>query len=246
MTCIRPLTCYVFLSLMALALILGGTGCDQHSEQKKAILKTWTDYNTALANTDGQTAARLLSKASIDRYQTLIRKGLDAKSAEVLAMSPCDMAEILTMRNRATRAQLNGYAGKGYVIYAVNNGWWGAFDESEDWRFKVTKVEPDRATAVLTEIIHETVQRLPSMSLRGMVRNSMTSERTRKGREYTITFVNEDGWKLEESSMLARVNQEIQTTAKAARLSVRDFLMFIEEEDSGKEVKASIWDPMRK
>lgn len=64
---------------------------------------------------------------------------------------------------------------------------------------------------------------------------------------YTCQFIKEDGaWKIDETSMFPEYSRALTEAAKESRKSVRDFLMMMESEETGVNLKMSVWDPMKK
>lgn len=234
-----------FRVLASVVLLLFGVGlpaCDKHAEQKKAIREVYDTYNQTAESGDGPGQAAVLSANTLTHYDKLLKIGLNGKADEVMALSPSAQHEILAMRNRATRKQLQGYTGKGYVIHAVKQGWWSGFGDDE-WKLRSIKVNGDSAEA---RIVEDIPTYTISQSYRSSLRSSARIERNRKPREYPIRFVCEDGkWKVDETTLFPRFDAEATAAAKAYRVSMRDFLMAWEEDESGKEVTMKIWDPMK-
>lgn len=231
------------LAALLSVLLFGLTpiACDKHAQEKKDIRAVYDAYNQTAENNDGPGQAKVLSANTLAHYDRLVKLGLSGKSADVMALPLCEQREILIMRNRATRKQLQGYSGKGYAIYATNQGWWSGFGDDE-WKLRSIKVNGDAADARIVEDI-------PTYTIRPSFRSSLRASARasrKKPREFPVRFVREGTeWKIDETTLFPRMNEEIAAAAKSYRMSHRDFLMAWEEDESGKEVTFQIWDPMK-
>lgn len=231
--------------LVVLAACLPLAGCKEKPEQQ-AVRQAWETYQTAIENLDGQTVAKHCSASTHAHYDRLIKAGLDMPAQQVWGLRPLDMREVLMMRNRATRSQLKGYTGKGYIIYSTTQGWnLGGGDETE-WEFRDIKVTGNAATARMVEVIpRNLVMDLAGLSRRARLRAAARRER-REPRSYTLSFVREDEvWKFDETTLHERFNNELTLAAKQYRMPVREMLMELESDESGKEVTMKTWEPMR-
>lgn len=232
----------VFLFL-ALALI-GGSGCEKDKADKDALRTLWVEYARTANDSDGQGAAKILNKNSLSYYDKILKTGLTAKAGEVMAMRPSEQLEICRMRNRATKSQLQGYSGKGFVIYTTNQGWYAGFGD-EDFVLKNIRLMGSSATAEIHEVIPPELRFARSYSWRARLREEIRKN-NKKARQYPLKFEKEDGkWKIDDTSLLARWDEEIITAAKAYRMNVRDYIMAWEEFESGREVSMSVWEPMK-
>lgn len=227
-------------------LCLGLSACKEKPEQQ-AVRQAWDAYSSAIESADGPTVAKHSSDSTLKYYERLLKTGLEMPAQQVWALPPIEMREVLMMRNRATRSQLKGYTGKGYIIYSTNQGWnLGGGDDTE-WEFRDIKVTGDKATARMVEVIPRNIAMdLAGLSRRASLRAAARRERKREPRSYALSFVKEEQvWKFDETTLHPRFNNEITLAAKQFRMPVREMLMDIESEESGKDVSMKTWDPMR-
>jgi hypothetical protein len=233
-----------------LAVALGG--CDKHSLEKQAINATWDKL--AAAQTGAQ-QADLLSKSTIDYYTRVIKNALDSPAKDVLSYPPNDQRIILRIRHRCKRSELRTINGRGLVILEAERGWDGenAIDP-EEWSLTNIRVAEDangvatgRATAEIYNPDWEAEYRSSSFA-RSLSRSSRRlTQAVEKPPRYPIDFVNEGGeWKIDEIAAFTQVDKEITDTAKKLKMSVKDFLERLEEDQSGEPVPKDIWGPMKK
>jgi hypothetical protein len=225
-------------------------GCDKHAAEKQAIRGTWDRIATA---TKGAEQADLLSKGTIDYYTRIIRNALDSPSKDVLSYPPYDQRVILRIRHRCKRSELRTINGRGLVILEVERGWDAQNSiDPEEWQLTNIRVDESggRASAQIYNPAWEAEYRSSSFA-RSLSRSSRRlAGGVEKPPRYPIEFVREgEGageWKIDETAAFAQIDKEIAGTAKKLRMSVRDFLMAIEEDESGEAVPMSIWEPMKK
>jgi hypothetical protein len=235
---------FLITAFAALTFVLS-TGCEKDKEQKAALRAVWAEYTRTANDNDGPGAAKILNKNALAYYDKILKAGLTAKASEVAAMRPCDQFEICRMRNRATRKELQGYTGKGFVIYTTNQGWYSGFGD-EDFVLKNIKINGSTATAELTEVIPDQFSFASNFSWRARLREEIRKKNQKQARKYPLKFEMEDGvWKIDDTSLQARTDEELIAAAKAYRMSVQRYIMAWEEAEWGKDVSPTVWEPMK-
>ena len=122
-------------------------------------------------------------------------------------------------RNRASAAQLEVLTGEDYLVWTTNEGWFANGDSGWSTAFGTITVKGDFATGVVLQDGKPTGDK--------------------------VHFLKDDGrWRLDETTMGQHMDQWYRDLAKFEGVSVDDLLVFIDEEDSGKEISDSIWQPM--
>lgn len=208
----------LFASVVLILLAAVAPACDKHAAEKDTIRMVWNDYSTAYNNSDGKTLADSVTKSTIDHYTRLLSKALTASQKDVFALTPVEQRDIIRIRNRASKSQIKGYTGKGYLIYSTNQGW---FAESNLSELKVTtiSINGDSASAALTyegEVVARKLQ-----------------------------FVKEDGaWKFDHTSLFPIINDSMQRRAGMLRVSMRDYVQSREQQAYG-SLKPTVWEPMK-
>lgn len=203
------------------AAVLLLAGCNENADDIADIEQVWMQYDICNNTSNGKAIVGLLTRASLDRYERLVKLGLDAKSAEVKDLDASDKLEVLMMRLKAKRADLKGLTGEQYLEYATSHGWYvvppeeRTKDTLRKFRFKT-----DEATAE--------------------VYSDGENLKTR------VRFAREDGkWKFDEVYASAVWDEWIKEAAGAEGMSVEKFILSALEEDSGEPIPKSVWDPMR-
>lgn len=220
-------------------------GCDKNAKEKAEIRAAFNQVRDGNHSSDGQGMTAVLTQRTFDHYAKIVKMGMDSKAQDVWNLQPCDMYEVLRMRNRAKRAQLKSLDGKSYLIFACKEGWFS--HDAEGWELGKINVAGDTALGTVHHPEWEAAyakQQVASVLSR---RSMRYGDKLDKPFTYTCQFIKEGGvWKLDEPSMHNEYNRRINDAAKEARMSVRDFLMAFEEEESGNDIKMNIWDPMKK
>lgn len=234
----------LFLAL-AISCVFGLVGCDKHAKDKAEIRAAFLQYQQGSTNNDGVSVAAVYSQRTFDHYTKLVKLGMDAKAQDVWGLPPSDMYEVLKMRSRAKRSQLKLLNGRDYVMFSTKEGWNSGIDDG----WKVVEVRVTGSSAIGTirhpEWEAEYKQQQVAGALSRRARRYM--DRVDKPYTYACQFVKEDGkWKMEETSMSSENDRILTEAAKEMRKSVRDLLMMVESEETGNDLKMSIWDPMKK
>lgn len=205
-------------SVVLLLFVAVAPACDKHAAEKDAIRVVWNDYSTAYNNSDGKTLADSVTKSTMDHYTRLLNQALTASQKDVFALTPIEQRDVVRIRNRATKGQIKGYTGKGYLIYSTNQGW---FAESSLSDLKVTSISVNGDSAAAT----------------------LTYEGDVVARK--LQFVKEDGaWKFDHTSLFPIINDSMQRRAAALRVSMRDYVQSREQQAFG-SLKPTVWEPMK-
>lgn len=208
-------------TLLALCIIaagiLCGVGCDNKDAQ--AIRAMLVQYDTANNSKNGRLAKECVTKSSDAQYESIRRHALYSDERTVRALGPYIKHQVLMTRNRASAAQLEVLTGEDYLVWTTNEGWFANGDSGWSTAFGKIAVKGDFATGVVLQDDKPTGDK--------------------------VHFLKEDGrWRLDETTMGQHMDQWYLDLAKFEGVSVDDLLIFIEEEDSGKEISDSIWQPM--
>jgi hypothetical protein len=132
-------------ALVALSSLLFA-GCD--ADDRAGVLQTLTELDEAVDARDGSAFCALVSPETHDYYTTMIQTALTADVRQTRALNFGDKFEVLYMRARFTRADLQGLDGRGYLAMCVRKG---LFDdgvrEKAEYKIRAMKVEGSSATA---------------------------------------------------------------------------------------------------
>ncbi len=213
---IRPLLAAVLTVLLSLA------GCDARAADKEEISAIYDQLDQCNNNKDGTGVLTVFTKASFPRYEPLIKIALDGTPEQVRALPPTDRTEVLRMRLRATRAELAGLNGMEYTRFATGRGWYVSPDggqvQSTLTRFRFNKT----ATEATAELV---------------------SDGERSGMRFR--FIKEDDyWKYDEPFAIELYDRDLRRAARDEGVSEEQFILDLLEEEIGKEVPATVWEPM--
>ena len=130
------------------ALFLFAFGCEPGGPDVEAIKLVWDQYDVANNTRDGELAASIFTDGTHAYYGRLLLQALDAPREQVLRLPLFDRSEILTMRHRATRAELEKLDGRAYVVFATRKGWYVSDPEdTEEVTLRRIRVTNDIASA---------------------------------------------------------------------------------------------------
>lgn len=184
---------------------------------RQAIRATMQEVDALTDASRGEEAAALMAPESFDYYERLRRIALDGAAREVHALPAVEQAEVLSMRNRMDRAQLDALDGRGWVVHAVNQGWWR---DEESWDVGRVRVRGNSASGTAFIDGEETI--------------------------LTIHFVRVgDRWTVDQRQVDPEWESAIADAAAAEDKSVPEILVQWEEEETGRPVRKDIWDPMK-
>jgi hypothetical protein len=209
----RILTCVAVLLLSCLPFVLAGCGDDSEQE----VRDTYAQYVAAEAGRDLQTVLDLTDPAYIERLDFLVKIARTGERSRVQRMTPAEKLEVVMLRNRLTKKELDGMDGKKWLSRTTTEGWTEEMaDEPEITLGKITVKKP-RAKAQLIVNGIET--------------------------DLNIEFVKTgDKWVMDPTpfeELINRIVRKLATHADAENLLIRRW----EENSSGKKVADPIWDP---
>ncbi len=203
-------------------LFLFALGCEPTGPDVDEIRQVWDNYDKANNTRNGELAASIFTDTTHAYYDRLVKQALDAPREQVLRLPLVDRSEILMMRNRATRVELEKLDGRGYVVFATSKGWY---------------VSDPEETATLT---------LSGIRVTNDVASAqLVLDGTRSGN--TVRFEKQGGaWKLDETSLFPFYSEVVAVAADDEGLSEDEWLIMAEEIEWGNTITDSIWEPLRK
>lgn len=204
------------LTLGLLASLIHLPACDQ--AEAAEVRATYDQINAAFNASDGKTVVSLLNQKSIDQYDRYTQLARTGTREQIKALPAAERSEIVTIRHRLTRSELEGLDGRGYIILATGRGWYAAGEYEEPMELGKIRFQGSSATADIL------IDGKPS------------------GYYYDFDLI--DGvWKLDWVRIDEFINWQIAAQAELSHMSEDAVIMQIESEQSGKKVPASIWDP---
>lgn len=211
------------LSSIVLLLLLVLTGCDARSADKEEIRAVFQQLEDCNQAADGKNVLAVFTKSSFDHNEQLLKMGLDGTPEQVRALPPADMEEVLRMRLRATREELEKLDGRQYAEFGTGRGWYrrpsSSLSEQRLTKFTFT---PDGREA-RAQVIADGVR---------------TDTR--------IHFILEDGaWRYDEALAMREFDRDYRAAARDEGLKVHQFILNNLEDETGKEVPDSVWQPLR-
>jgi hypothetical protein len=197
-------------------------GCDDKAADKEDIRAVWQQLDTCNNAADGNGVVAVFTESSFAANVKLMKVGLDGTPAQVKALPAFDRMEVLRMRLLSNRAEISKLDGRGYVRFATSKGWYvmPSEDRTKDTLPKITFSKS--GTEAWANIV---------------------SEGKRTGMR--LHFVKEGGqWKYDEPEAMVEYSRLLADEARAAGVSENDFIIDVLEEELGRKIPASIWDPM--
>lgn len=216
---------------LVLALSLLAASCGE--DELAAIEQTMQELDAAAARQDGETFVTLLAPESFDYYDQLLKRALNAEYRTIQTLSITEKHELLVMRNRCTRKELEPMDGRAWVVHAVNKGWYGGITLEDESVFD-KRIEQRGSTAHLI-ITYDAFQR------RG------TGEGSGQRVTDTLTFIKiEDRWLADWRRPSVLLERLIKMADNRSDRTVNQILEGIESRISGKDVTWEIWEkPMK-
>jgi hypothetical protein len=209
------------LALVSL-LFLILTGCDARSDDRKEMRAVFARLNECNRAADGDGIVDVFTKSSFARNEELVKLGLDGTASQVKALPPNDMMEVLRMRLRSTRPELARLDGRGYVRYATSNGWY---------------VRPP------AELSDETLTGFTFTKDAREARAQVVSDG--KKVPTRIHFIVEDNaWRYDEPEAMGEFDRDMHKWARQERMSIEELVLSLLEDELGKEIPSTVWDPM--
>lgn len=205
--------------------LLGLAGCeDPDAAEKDAIMDSLRQLDQANIDCDGAAAVAVMSSEGIADYTRLVNLALDGTRVEVLGLEPSELMQVLQLRNRLTRAQLEQMDGAAYQEYATSECWYIS-DDIEDvgyeWSVDDIKVYGDLAHAAILD-------------------------EDGKDSGLVVEFAKEDGvWKVNEFCFHRLYDEWLYSYAGQEGMEMADLLIAVEELEWGNPIRRSIWEPMR-
>lgn len=205
--------------------VLGLCGCeDPDAAEKEAILASLRQLDQANIDCDGAAAVAVMSSKGIAQYTRLVNLALDGTRVQVLGLEPSELMQVLQLRNRLTRAQLEKMDGADYQEYATSECWYLA-EDLEDVSY-ATQIDDIR---VYGDLAHAAIL-----------------DEDDKDSGLVVEFAKEDGvWKVNEFCFHRLYDEYLYSYAAQEGIEVAELLILIEEMDWGNTIRRSIWEPMR-
>lgn len=206
--------------LLALAL----AGCeDPHAEDKTAIRAAVKQLDDANEACDGEAAVAVMSSAALDQYSQIVQLALNGTEREVRGLKPTDLGQVIALRHRMTRKELEGMDGRAYQAFATSACWYSGYGEEYAW---ATSMGAIRVVGDYAYV-------------------DIVDDRGRKT-GYEGRFEREGGaWKINEFSFHPHTDALLYEDAEFEGMSIEELLIWMEEDDSGEPVGEEIWQPMR-
>ncbi len=208
----------LILVLGVLVATLGGCG---EGPDARAVRAACRNYDETCERGNGIAFCEVISKASFERYDRLLKVALTGKRSEVKALRPSDKQDVIRMRHRATRSTLKSLEGKTFARWHVEQGW-AANGYMLRIKLREIRVMDDKASGEL------------------VVEGDRTHER--------FTFLREDGvWKFDEPSACDAWDRWLNDLAKENRTDVDTIILSLERESADvDEVPDEVWDRVLK
>ena len=192
--------------------------CPAQAGDAKAVHTAFAQFSKVLVAGDGPKVAEALDRASLAYYARVRDLSLNAKAAEVKALSLIDELMVLRLRHDVGFEGLTKVDGRGLVVMAVEKGWISRASIQTIVLGEVT-IEKDKAEAV------------------AMTGDALTSLR--------LHFSREDGkWKFNIVHLTKVGEQGLKELLHKTGQPRHAFLLSIIEQVSGREPAENIFDPL--
>lgn len=202
-------------------LILQG-GCDTRATDKEDMEVLIQTLDSCNNSSDGNGILGIFTQSTWDHNDALIKLALEGTEAEVKALHMADRMEVLRMRLRSNRAELSKLKGMEYTRFATSRGWYVLPRE-------------DRALATLTKFKFSPDG---NEAWANLVHDGEPSN-TR------IHFIKEGGqWRYDEPDAMKSYSADYQFAARAERVPENRFIFNMLEQETGKDVPETIWQPL--
>jgi hypothetical protein len=213
-----------FLGLLCL-LSIAPAGCeDPHAEDKEAIRAALRQLDQANEDCDGAAAVAVMSSRGLDEYTRLVKLALDGSKTDVQGLSPSEMSQVVQLRHRLTRQQLEKMDGRAYQEHATSDCWYALdLDEAGGYESGIGSI------SVSGEVAYAEV---------------LEADGTKSGVQ--AHFEREDGvWKVNEFSFQRVWDDELRELAAENDLSIPEMVVLFEQWETGEQIRNSIWEPLR-
>jgi hypothetical protein len=199
-------------------------GCqDPDAAEKAAIRATLRQLDEANEACDGAAAVAVMSSEGLAEYTRLVKLALDAPREKVLVLGSSDKQQIIQLRNRLTRRELEKMDGAAYQQHATGECWYSMGEDYEGYEASIGKID-----------------------VMGDMAYAHILDEDGKDSGLLAEFSREDGvWKVNEFSFHRQFDEWTREWASLEGMTDDELLVRLEEIDWGKDVRDSIWDPMR-
>jgi|GEM_PF-3545576 len=205
--------------------VLGLSGCeDPDAAEKEAILASLWQLDQAYVDCDGAAAVAMMSSKALAEYTRMVKLALDGTRIQVLGLEPGELMQVLQLRNRLTRAQLENMDGAGYQEFATNECWYIDLD--------------------LEEVAYASL--IDDIKVYGDLAHAAILDEDGKDSGLVVEFAKEDGvWKVNEFCFQRLFNEYVYSLAAQEGMEVAELLIEVEEMEWGNTIRRSIWEPLR-
>lgn len=210
----------VTFGLIALCL----PGCeDPHAQDKAAIRASLRQLDEANEECDGPGAVAVMSSQGIADYTRLVKMALDAPREKVIVMGASEKLQIIQLRNRLTRTELEKMDGAAYQAHATGECWYFMGDDYVGYEGSIGDID------VMGDMAYGHI---------------LDEDGDDSG--LLAEFAREDGvWKVNEFSFHRQWDEWMHEWAGLERMTEDELIVRLEEIEWGKDIRDSIWDPMR-
>lgn len=184
-------------------------------EDPSAIRQTFDAYQAALAKKDGQAAAALVDRTTLDYYGQMRSLALDGSAVQIRRQPVLDKVMILRLRMELAPEELRKLTPEGLIALGVDRGWVGG-TFGETGLAEIT-VEGDDAKA------QATVKGQPS---------PVSWEFRREA----------GGWRLNLAALTKAMGPALTGAARGMEMSDDEFAVFMIEQATRKKVGPELWD----
>jgi hypothetical protein len=207
---------------LLLILLLALPACDEFAEDKAEINAVFASLHRCNDAGDGDGIVQVLSEESFAAYEPVLRIALDGSREEVEALKATDRLEVLRIRARSKRSDIEKLSGREYCRFATSRGWY------------------------VTPPNEQTVDTLRGLVVRGPTATAMyVADGEVTG--VTLRFVKENGaWRYDEPDAMKQWSRLTAEVARERGITVNELLLEYLEEELGKPPPASVWKPMKK
>lgn len=203
-----------FFALAFLLLGCGGIG----SAESKALEESFSTYRAAILDGDGATAARHVSRSTLDQYQKYVDWSLKADRETLQSLSAMEKVSVFSMKLQVPHTDLKQMNGREAFVYAVGQGWVG---QDAGGNLKIDSVEGVGSHAVAV---------VSSDDTKGTLR---------------FHFAKEEGlWKLDLVKAFGLADQVLKLRIQQTDLTEDEFVIQLLESTIGEKIPDSIWEPI--
>lgn len=201
------------ITLIALVLII--SSCSSDKQDVEDIQKTFTGYKTAILQKNGTDAIKYVDKTTIDYYAKMLDFAININSKELQELSLLDKLMVLSLRHRATFNDLNSFNGETLLIWAINSGMIGEESVKNTTLGKI-EIEGYKAKGQF-------------------INNGQITP-------FYYKFVKPgESWKIDLTSIFAISERGLNQLARQQNMTHQEFIFYILEIGTGKEVNPNIW-----